>query len=255
MKALLMAAGVGKRLGGGSQQPPKCLLEIGGKTLLQRHLEILDEADVDEVVIGIGYRQRDIATAVAQYAPTTPVTAVYNPDYEQGSIVTLWYLREHLSEDVLLMDADVLYDYRLLERLLASPHPNCFLLDRTLEPGDEPVKLCIRDGRIVEFRKRVSVEADYQGESVGFFRFGNDVAHRLAEITEFYILNEQTDRPHEEALCDVLLSDPDGFGFEDITGLPWIEIDFQEDVHRARDEILPRLQARPSRAPTRYHTV
>jgi len=166
-----------------------------------------------------------------------------NPDYVQGSIVTLWCLRECLAagDDVLLMDADVLYDYRMIARLLESRHRNCFLLDRELAPGDEPVKLCVRDGRLVEFRKQVGVTCDYLGESVGFFRLSNAMSRTLIDITARYIDDGLVETPYEEALRDVLLAEPDQFGFEDITGLPWMEIDFPNDIERARDEILPRL--------------
>lgn len=240
MKAVILAAGVGRRLG---VDKPKCLLEVGGKTLLQRHLEILHGCGIDEVIMGVGHQAAEIERALSTLDVRDAVRLVHNPDYAQGSVVTLWRLREWLTadDDVLLMDADVLYDSRMIARLLESPHRNCFLLDRDLEPGDEPVKLCVRDGRLVEFRKQVDVDCDYVGESVGFFRLSNHVTQRLLDATARYIDAGGLDAPYEEALRDVLLAEPDRFGFEDITGLPWMEIDFPRDVKRARSEILPRL--------------
>ncbi|MBA2491954.1 MAG: phosphocholine cytidylyltransferase family protein [Gammaproteobacteria bacterium] len=241
MKAVMLAAGVGRRL---ELDTPKCLLEFDGKTLLQRHLEILRDCGIDNLTIGVGHQAADIAQALAELDGGHAVRLIENPDYRQGSIVTLWRLRECFAGDnVLLMDADVLYDHRMIERLMSSPHPNCFLLDRDMEPGDEPVKLCVRDGRLVEFRKQVDVVCDYLGESVGFFRLSNPVTQKLLAVTARYVEAGALDTPFEEALRDVLLAKPDQFGFEDITGLPWLEIDFPEDIERARSEIVPRLVA------------
>lgn len=240
MKAVILAAGVGRRIG---LDIPKCLLEFGEKTLLQRHVEILRGCGIDDLTIGVGHKAAEIERALAKLDGGQSVRVVHNPDYAQGSVVTLWHLRECFvtSVDVLLMDADVLYDHRMIERLIESPHRNCFLLDRDLESGDEPVKICVRDGRLVEFRKQVEVACDYFGESVGFFRLSNPMAKELIYAMARYIDVGDLDTPYEEALRDVLLAAPDQFGFEDITGLPWTEIDFPKDIERARDEILPRL--------------
>ena len=145
--------------------------------------------------------------------------------------------------DVLLMDADVLYHRALMERLVRSRHGNCFLLDRDIEPGEEPVKICVRDGAIVEFRKAVAPDLvhDFHGESVGFFKLGEAMAVRLADTADAYLAAGRRGEYYEEALRDLVLADSQAFGFEDITGLPWIEIDFQADIERARAEVLPRI--------------
>lgn len=231
-------------MGEEKDRPPKCLVRFGGKTLLQRHLDILQYCGIHEVVIGVGYRADLIQAEIAALGAHHVAHAVFNPDYEQESILTLWTLRNHLSwgGEVLLMDADVLYDYRLIERLLASGHQNCFLLDRNIEPGDEPTKLCVRDGYLVDFHKKIRTTYDYYGESVGFFRLSSHIASRLADATKAYIEDGKTGELYDEPLRDLLLASPPGtFGFEDITGLPWIEIDFPEDVLRGEKEILPRL--------------
>ena len=112
-----------------------------------------------------------------------------------------------------------------------------------MEPGEEPVKLCVHDGYLVEFRKQVApnLAYDFAGESVGFFRFESAIAHRLATHTEQYVADGRHEEPYEEAIRDLLLETPEAFGYEDITGLPWIEIDFPKDIQRAENEILPQL--------------
>jgi choline kinase len=144
----------------------------------------------------------------------------------------------------MIMDADVLYHPGILQRLVETKKENCYLLDRNFPPGDEPVKIAVRDGQMVEFRKQLAsgLAYDLLGESVGFFRFGPACAATIAEECAIFDTEGLDDAPHEEALRNVLLADPGSFGFEDVTGLPWIEIDFPEDVARASGDILPAIR-------------
>ena len=243
-RALILAAGRGQRMG--TDVPPKALLRFGGDSLLARHLAILDVCGVHQVAVTIGYRASDMREEVARHRGDGSVSLIENPSFRDGSIVSLWHGREVLRSGapVLLMDADVLYDRRLLTRLLGSPHPNVFLLDREIEPGEEPVKLCIANGRIVDFHKRPQREYQWHGESVGFFRFSPEIAAELADRVEAYVTAGQTDLEYEEVIRDMVVAyGGRGFGFEDISGLPWIEIDSPEDVQRAEAAVLPQLIA------------
>jgi choline kinase len=227
------------------------LLPFGGKTLLQRHIEILRRHGIDELVLGVGYRHDDIERQIAALGAQGFVRTVFNEDFEEGNIVTLWALRDELccDEPVLLMDADVLYDEALFARLVNSRHRNCLLLDRIYDPGDEPVKICVRDGEIVEFRKWLSAEFDFCGESVGFFKLSPEIAEKIVFQTGLSLRQGRRHEPYEETIRDVLLTSPRGtFAFEDITGMPWIEIDFAADVERANTEVLPRILAAMSLA-------
>ncbi|MFP6746871.1 MAG: phosphocholine cytidylyltransferase family protein [Alphaproteobacteria bacterium] len=246
MKAVMLAAGIGSRLGSDiAEPPPKILLRFGGKSLLEYHIESLQRQGIGELVLGAGYKFEDIEREIAALGAQDFVRTVFNEDYREGNIVTLWTLRDELrcGAPVLLMDADILYEQELLARLITSRHPNCLLLDRGFEPGDEPVKICVRDGEIVEFRKWVSTSFDYCGESVGMFKLSADAAQQIIAQTGLYLDQGRRDEPYEETIRDVLLTAPRGsFAFEDITGLAWIEIDFAADVERAETEILPRLR-------------
>jgi choline kinase len=246
-RALILAAGVGRRLGGANpagQHLPKALLRFGGRSLLARHLDILRGCGVTDVTLVLGYGEDDVRAEFSAFAPPPPAVIV-NPDYRQGSIVSLHAGRAVLRSGapVILMDADVLYDRRLMARLVDSALPNCLLLDRAIEPGDEPVKLCVSAGRIVDFHKRPRVAHEWHGESVGFFRFAPDAAAELARRAEAYIASGGGGLEYEEPIRDMMLaSPPDRFGFEDISGLPWTEIDFPEDVEKA-NALLPELLA------------
>jgi choline kinase len=246
-RALILAAGVGRRLGG--QNPagahlPKVLLRFGGRSLLARHLDILRGCGVRDVTLVLGYGEGDIRAELATL-PGPPPSILVNPDFRRGSVVSLHAGRSVLESGapIVLMDGDVLYDRRLMARLVRSALPNTLLLDREIEPGDEPVKLCIADGRIVDFHKRPKAPHEWHGESVGFFRFAPDAAAELAGRVEAYATGEGATMEYEEPIRDMMLASPAGrFGFEDISGLPWTEIDFPEDVEKA-NALLPELVA------------
>lgn len=246
MKAVLLAAGIGQRLGDGPEHRPKALLRFGSRTLLERHLAILRAFGISDIAVTVGFRADLVADEVERLKLADAVRLISNPDYREGSIVSLWSARDVLTSGapVLLMDADVLYDRRLMTRLLDSTIANCLLLDRDIEPGEEPVKICINGGRIVDFHKRPRKDYEWHGESVGFFRLAPDAAHELAGRVAGYVGNPECRRlEYEEAIRDMILESPQrSFGFEDISGLPWTEIDFPEDVLRARDLVLPRLE-------------
>ncbi len=247
MKVVMLAAGIGSRLGfPPMQHPAKVLLRFGGKSLLQLHIEFFRRLGLDELVLGVGYHHQDIVREIAAIGAEDFVRTVFNEDYEEGNIVTLWTLRDEVrcGEPVLLMDADVLYDEELVVRLINSKHQNCLLVDHDFDPGDEPVKVCVRDGEIIEFRKWLSADFDCCGESVGFFKLSTEVAKKVITQTEHYLRQGRRQEPYEEAIRDVLLTSPRGtFAYEDITGMPWIEIDFAADIARANSEILPRIMS------------
>jgi choline kinase len=248
MQAVILAAGVGLRLGMGEPRPPKCLLRFDERTLMERHLSNLGDLGVSRVHLGLGYRAECIYEELARIGIPLPVNTVFNPDYEQGNVVTLHCMEQALcaGDDVLLMDADVLYDPAILARLADSAHENSLLLDRDFAPGPEPVKLCLRDGRPVGFSKQPPPQLDFDtvGESVGFFKLGGTMARELWLQAQRYLARGEREAYYEDALRDLLLRDPDAFGVVDVTGQAWIEIDFPHDIERARSEVLPRISAR-----------
>ena len=240
IKAIILAAGRGQRLG---RPTPKALLEFDGRTLLERHVSALQAHGIHDISITVGYRSKAIRSEIARLAIPHGVVLVDNPRYLQGSLVSLWVQRDRLKSgaNIVLMDADVLYDPRMIGRLLNAEPPNVLLLDQTIEPGDEPVKICVRGGALVDFAKQPVHPHDWHGESVGFFRFTAATAAALAERVDDYVATGRTSDEYEAAIRDLILAQPDQFGYEDISDLPWTEIDFEVDVVRARREILPQI--------------
>ena len=236
MKAVILAAGRGRRLHAGH---PKCLLAIGGKSLLHRYFDALLSLGVTCICVVIGYKQESIREAVASYPSAVDVTFLVNPDFERGSIGSLWAARESLDDDVVIMDADVLFHRVVLDRLLTSSHPNALLMDETVSQETEECMVVMRHGRVVALSKRVPAEYDLVGEGVGFLRVERAAVPRLLRSVETRVQQGLLDMEYEDALEDFFREVP--VGVEKIGGLPWIEIDFPEDLERAERDILPRL--------------
>jgi choline kinase len=210
-------------------------------------LAALQANGVGDIAVTVGHRGDLIRAELSRLGALNRVAVVENTRYREGSIISLAVQRARLAagKPVLLMDGDVLYDSRMIVRLLQAAPENVLLFDQMIEPGEEPVKICLRDEVIVDFAKLPEHAHDRHGESVGFFRFSAIMATALAERATAYVENGRAGAEYEAAVRDLILSHPDRFGYEDISDLPWTEIDFAADVARARQEILPRLQEVP----------
>lgn len=240
--AIILAAGYGRRLAD-SHDGPKVLLEFEGVSLLKRRLRALEAAGVRSVSITVGFEADQLRDAVTRMAPGLDVAYVENPRYREGSLLSLLVQRTVLEagRPVLVMDGDVLHDQRMIDRLIGAPGDVALLVDPELEPGDEPVKVCFRGDVIVDFRKKPEHAHDRHGESVGFFRFSPAMSKRLAARCQALADAGGGGLEYEEAIRDLILEDPSRFAAADVGDLPWTEIDFPEDVVRARDIILPQL--------------
>ena len=247
MIAVMLAAGVGSRLfGAGGAGSPKVLLDFDGKTLLQRHVETLLAAGIEHLAVVVGYRKDDVIDALVATAPSGFASWIENPDFREGSVVSMCSARDELAsgECVLFMDSDVLYHPEVLFRLVRAERENCFLFDRHLDADEEPVRICIRGGEPVDIGKGIAGAFDLVGEWPGFLKLAPRIGRRVAGLAQAFADGERRDAPYEDVLRDALNQAPPGtFAYEDISGLPWIEIDFPDDLARARTEILPRIRS------------
>lgn len=244
--AFMLAAGAGSRLQPEGAPPPKVLLRFAGRSLLERHVEILRHFGVDGLVMVVGYRAEAIAAEVQAIGAGDFVRLLDNPRWrEDGSMGSLWRLSEALEAaagPALLMDADVLYDRRLMARLIDSRHANCVLLDDGVDRDEDPLRVCLKDGRIVDFHKRPSAAHDWQGRWIGFLRYSPAMARLQRRMIEPYVEAGRFEAIYEEPMRDLMVAGRERFGYEDVGDLPWIEIDFPEDLVRAERKILPALE-------------
>jgi choline kinase len=245
MKAIIYAAGRGTRL---QANMPKILLEFGGRTLLDWHALRLREAGVREMVLVTGYLREQIAELLPSIRERHEITVreIVNARFQEGSVLSLRVSLpeiESIADPLLLMDADVLYPAEMLGRLITSAHRTALLLDRQLSTeDDDPVLVPVRNGRPFDFRKQWSGEADLVGESIGFFKISPEDFPLLIEQTQERSRARDCTDSYDDVLRAMVLAGR--FGYEDVTGLPWIEIDFPKDVVDARDGVVPAMTNR-----------
>ena len=247
MRAVIFAAGRGGRL---DQSPtraiPKILLEVGGVTLLEWHYRRLLAVGLNTVTVVVGYQAELVREMIKELNVrySCQVDAVVNPDFVLGSVVSMNASFEYIpanNESMLLMDGDVLYPSAMLRRLIESPCASCLLVDCSVDVEDpEPVLVPLRRSRPFEFVKGWSGTADYVGESIGFFKVSPLDRERLASKTS-RLAREHPEEPYEEAIR--FLVKRGRFGCEDVTGVPWIEIDFASDLKIAREQVMPAVLA------------
>jgi choline kinase len=242
MKAIILAAGVGRRLDGLLEGRPKCLLRFDGEPLLGRLLDGLEAAGVDEAVVVVGHGASHVRQQIGGVHGALPVRYIDNPAYTKGAILSLWTARAELTDDVLVMDADVLCPRGLLGRLVHSTHVNCFLLDGSVSPGGEEQMLMARGGRVHDIAKTCTIDPSYDtaGESIGFLKVCAADAPVLREILEAAVAAGQEDIEHEQVFPEFMRRCV--VGYERVDGEPWMEIDFPEDVAVAERDILPRIR-------------
>src|SRR6266566_7383094 len=242
MKAIIYAAGRGTRL---RLDTPKILLEFGGRTLLEWHALRLREAGVREVVLVTGHLREQVAETLPGICDRydLAVREIVNPRFHEGSLLSLKASLpeiENSSEPVLLMDADVFYPTGMLDRLIKSANGTALLLDREFSTDDDdPMLVPVKNGRPIDFRKQWSGDADFAGESIGFFKIAPADFPLLIKETHARSGGSSCADSYDDVLRTLVLRGR--FGCEDVTGLQWIEIDFPADVIRARKQLVPAI--------------
>jgi choline kinase len=246
VRALVLAAGIGKRLAPLTEERPKGLIELGGRSLLARLLDGLQAAGARETAIVVGYRQEQIRAHLGDRHRGMPVRYLENPAYTKGPRLSLWTGRgEFEQDDVILADGDVLFAPALLARVARAAEPNVFLGEPDFVDTGEELNLYLRDGLdVVAIRRGVMgpPEALYQAraEWVGFVKVGRAAGVELAATLEALVRQGRTEGDYETALDSLLPRHR--FVACPTEGLPWIEIDFPQDLEAAETDVLPRLR-------------
>jgi len=239
MRAIILVAGAGWRLKLLTQTTPKCLMEIGGKSLLRRYLETFAALGLPEVVLVVGHLKEQVMAEAERGPADVDVRFVVNEQFTRGNILSLWHARHEFDDDLLVMDGDVLFPRELLARVIASPHANAIAVDERFQDTGEEQKVVCEDGWVVEVTKKTTGDPQVRGEAVGILRLSADAAEVLRGILEEFIEMGKDSLEYEDAFRELAAEVP--IALVEIGDLPWIEIDFEEDLARAREQVLPEV--------------
>jgi L-glutamine-phosphate cytidylyltransferase len=237
VKGVILAAGRGARLNGGKSDMPKCLVTVGGETLLSRNVRLLRDAGLDDIVVVVG------CAADTVKRTCTDVMFVENTRFAQtNSLYSLWLARPLLTDGFVVMNCDVLVHPQLLTDLLTARHDDALLLsyrETSTTYGDEEMKVRVRCGRVVDMSKAMPPhEAD--GENVGIVKFGEEGARLLIDKLDALIAAGEHKAWVPRAFTDFAAERP--LHVVGTRGYAWTEIDFPEDYRRAVDVVLPEIE-------------
>lgn len=237
--ALILAAGRGRRLSPLTDDLPKGLLPIGNTSSLELILALLDRPEVTEAAIVVGHARERITSFLRTRKLSFPVREIFNPRYDAANnICSVDVARDLCSGGFLLINSDVVFHPGILDAALAPPDENLLVVDSTLPPRDEAMRVRFEDSRLAAIGKDLD-PAKCDGEYIGIARFDTRGARAFfARISE--ILAEGGSGEWYEAAIGRAAAEV-SFRQRTTRGLPWIEIDDREDLERAVREVAPRL--------------
>ena len=216
---------------------PKCLLKIGERTLLQRTVDAMIAAGIQEFVVVTGYRAEMIRDFLTKQYPSLSIHFIHNGDYEHNNnIFSLWMTRPYTDgKEFLLSDSDILFDPQLIRAVLAE-EGNTLALNRH-ECGEEEIKVIVdRENCIMELSKTCSIEQAI-GESVGFEKMTASYSTALFKELEQMIEREGLIDVFYERAFERLIPQGHTFRIVDTTRFFSIELDTPEDFENAKQLI------------------
>lgn len=235
MKAIILSAGQGSRLGQLTSDRPKCLIDFGGRTLLDRQLDTLHANGVDDVTVVTGFHDEMVEHAIARRAGGPEVRTIYNPFYKVAdNLGSLFVARDALEGDCLVWNGDTLVSDDLMQQVVGNDQPGiCVTIDRKDGYDEDDMKVVVgHDGRLHAIGKRLPMRT-VNAESIGLLAFRGDGAARFRTAIEAAIrTGEGTTIWYLRVIHQI--AQKDDVWTLDITGREWGEVDFPEDVDRAR---------------------
>ena len=239
MIGVILAAGMAKRLRPLTDTKPKCLLEVGKRTLLERTVDAMRQAGIQEFLVVTGYRGEMIREFLTIHYPLSTIHYLDNIDYEHNNnIYSLWMACQKVRGcDFLLMDSDILCDPAAVVRI-AQEQTSALAVNRH-ELGEEEMKVVVdADSRITEISKTCRPE-DAMGESVGIEKITADYSEALARELDQMILQEGLIDIFYERAFERLIPQGHTFKVVDTTHYFSYELDTPEDFQRSQ-ELMPK---------------
>ena len=234
MKAIILSAGQGSRLGHMVDDRPKCLIDFSGRTLLDRQLDTLDANGVHEAVVVTGFHDDRVEEALARRSGGPSVRTIFNPFYKVADNTgSLYMAREELAGDCLVWNGDTLVSTALMRRVVGNARPGiCVTVDRKPAYDDDDMKvIAAEDGRLRAIGKRISEGVN--AESIGLLAFRAGGAEQFREAIERAMRTSEGTTIWYLRVIHHLAQNGDVWTL-DIQGEEWGEVDFPPDVEAAR---------------------
>lgn len=239
MQAIILAAGMGKRLKALTNDSTKCMVKVNGVTMAERTLRSLDKLLLNRIIIVVGYKGDKLIEYVNSLGLKTPIEYVNNEIYDKtNNIYSLYLAKDYLlTDDTLLLESDVVFEDAVLRRLVDNPYPSLALvapfeswMDGTVVTLDEEKNLRNFFGKKDFDFERIS---EYY-KTVNLYKFGKDfsVSHYVPFL-EAYCKALGTNEYYEQVLKVITYLDKPEIKAECLDKEKWYEIDDEQDLEIA----------------------
>ena len=235
MKAIILSAGQGSRLGHMVDDKPKCLIDFNGRTLLDRQLDTLEANGVHEAVVVTGFHDDRVEEALARRSGGPKVRTIFNPFYKVADNTgSLFMAREELSGDCLVWNGDTLVSNALMRRVVANDRLGiCVTIDRKDSYDEDDMKVVEDGGRLNAIGKRLDLNT-VNAESIGLLAFRAGGAERFREAIEHALRTPEGTTIWYLRVIHHLAQSSEVWTL-DINGEEWGEVDFPPDVEAAQE--------------------
>jgi L-glutamine-phosphate cytidylyltransferase len=234
MKAIILSAGQGSRLGHLVDDIPKCLIDFNGRSLLDRQLDTLKANGVHDAVVVTGFHDDRVEEALAKRSGGPKVRTIFNPFYKVADNTgSLYMARDELAGDCLVWNGDTLVSNALMRRVVGNDRPGiCVTIDRKGSYDEDDMKVVEDGGRLRAIGKRLDLST-VNAESIGLLAFRAGGAERFGEaISQALRTPEGTTIWYLRVIHHLAQSSE--VWTLDIQGEEWGEVDFPPDVEAAR---------------------
>lgn len=228
MQAIILAAGIGRRLGNLTDGLPKCYLSLNGERIFERHLRLLRSRNIKDIIVVTGYKKEKVESDFR----AAGIEFVFNPFYATTNVLTsFWFGARFLRGEFIFLHADTVFEERILDDLLEREGDALLSVD--FHPcGEEEMKVKTKGNIIVDINKTMSPqEAD--GEFIGLARFSTSTLKLLQREAEHCLVENHFDKFFEFALQRLIQQGLVEARASSVMNSHWCEIDFPEDYKRA----------------------
>ena len=236
MRVVILAAGQGKRLLPLTAEVPKALLDIGGKTLVERQIEAFAASGIKDFTVILGYGAGLMEAALVNISRRLGVniSTVFNPFYAVAdNLASCWMAREHFIGDVIQVNGDNVFREDLVAKLLAAPSaPLSVAVNLKQSYDSDDMKVILDRGRLTEIGKTLPVDT-VDAEAIGFYVFRENGAKAYVDVLEKSMRDPQALKQWFPSAVGTLAKLIDVRTIA-IDGLKWCEVDFPVDLQQAR---------------------